>query len=50
MARRPCHWNGLPHSLTYARPYPEGWRCDHHSPWARAGWPAPTRLVPKENQ
>lgn len=26
-----------------ARPYPGGYFCDPHSPWARRGWPAPTR-------
>ncbi len=45
--RRPCWWRpgpgDPPHSLDHARPYPAGWRCDAHSPWARAGWPAPVR-------
>lgn len=49
---RPCRWHPAPgtpwHDLTHARPYPCGWRCDRHSPWARAGWPGPTRPVPKE--
>lgn len=39
--RRPCAmpWSG--HGLTYARPYPCGWRCDRHSPWALAHQPEP---------
>ncbi|MGX1223168.1 hypothetical protein [Streptomyces ambofaciens] len=32
-------WPG--HGLQYARPYPCGWRCDRHAPWAMAGQPEP---------
>lgn len=39
--RRPCDVPWLPHDLTYARPYPCGWRCDRHSPWALANQPKP---------
>lgn len=40
-ARRACDVPWLPHDLTYARPYPCGWRCDRHSPWALAKQPEP---------
>lgn len=29
------------HAPGPARPYPCGWRCDLHSPWALAGQPEP---------
>lgn len=38
---RPCDVPATPHDLTYARPYPCGWRCDRHSPWALAGRDGP---------
>lgn len=46
--RRPCTWRGFPHSLDYARPYISGTFCNRHSPWARAGWPAPVRPTTKD--
>ncbi|QFR00743.1 hypothetical protein F9278_36320 [Streptomyces phaeolivaceus] len=41
----PCEIPSVPHSLTYARPYPCGWRCDRHSPWGLAGHKSPTPRV-----
>ncbi|MEU0332202.1 hypothetical protein [Streptomyces sp. NPDC006193] len=29
------------HAPGPARPYPCGWRCDRHAPWAAAGQPEP---------
>lgn len=50
LVEHPCRWN-LPHGrcgTTPGRPYPEGYRCDPHSPWGRAGWPGPTRPTPEK--
>ncbi|MEH0564679.1 hypothetical protein QBA57_39800 [Streptomyces scabiei] len=48
----PCEVPATPHSLTRARLYPSGWKCDRHSPWGRAGHKSPTPRVktdtPKE--
>jgi hypothetical protein len=40
-----CRWNTADGrcGTTPARMYPQGPACDEHSPWARAGWPGPTR-------
>ncbi|MFD9107167.1 hypothetical protein [Streptomyces bottropensis] len=49
--RQPCDVPALPHSLN-SRFYPNGWKCDRHSPWGRRGWSSPTPRVktdtPKE--
>lgn len=37
--RRACESLGLPHALTYARPYLTGWRCAAHTPAAEKGRP-----------
>jgi hypothetical protein len=39
--KRACDVPWLPHGLKRARPYPAGWRCDRHAPWALAGQPEP---------
>lgn len=39
--RRPCDVPWFPHGLRKARPYPCGFRCDRHAPWALAGQDEP---------
>jgi hypothetical protein len=39
---QPCDVPTGEHSTAPARLYPCGWRCDRHSPWARAGLPEPS--------
>lgn len=36
VAKGMCHWTSCDQP---GRLYPEGWRCDQHSPWARRGLP-----------
>ncbi|MEV0475504.1 hypothetical protein [Streptomyces prunicolor] len=37
-----CEWLASPvHALTYARLYPSGWWCAHHTPNRQAGRPDP---------
>lgn len=38
---RPCTGAPPPHALSYARPFPCGWRCARHTPAAMAGEPEP---------
>lgn len=47
--RHPCDVPAPPHSLTYSRFYPCGWRCDRHSPAAMAAWP-PATAQPRTRQ
>ncbi|MDX2566058.1 hypothetical protein PV413_23825 [Streptomyces scabiei] len=42
--RQPCDVPALPHSLN-SRFYPNGWKCDRHSLWGRAGHDSPTPRV-----
>lgn len=43
-----CRWQGC--GAGGAHLYPEGWRCDLHAPWARAGMPHPDRVVAQANK
>ncbi|MGI5408678.1 hypothetical protein ACQEV9_18025 [Streptomyces chartreusis] len=40
--RRGCESLALPHALTYARLYLNGWRCARHTPAAEKGQPEAT--------